>query len=183
MGENKETSGKIDEIEKSEDSGVDSEESNVEEKLIKSKSEKDIKKAIMNILQDAKKQENTRAVRNYGRTFEFQQTQLKPVIPNDRRPLKARKMDNMWNNQIASKSVNFNGLQTSKPTARVPWTMKANPNPVKKDSIIYDKEVEEFEKCRNKLTENRAVPSKNPVNKSKDTKNKESISNSLEVKV
>jgi len=147
------------ENEKSDDSGVDSEESNTEEKISKSKSEKDIKKAILNILNDAKKQENTRAVRNYGRTFEFQQTQLKPVIPNDRRPLKARKMDNMWNNQIASKSVNYNGIQTSKPTARVPWTMKSNSNPVKKDSIIYDKEVDEFEKCRSKLNESKNNPS------------------------
>jgi len=158
INDNVDKEEKTDEIEKSEDSGVDSEESNTDEKLSKSKSEKDIKKAIMNILNDAKKQENTRAVRNFGRTFEFQQTQLKPVIPNDRRPMKARKMDNMWNNQIASKSFNFNGMQTTKPTARVPWTMKSNANPVKKDSVIYDKEVEEFEKCRNKLNEIKTTP-------------------------
>ena len=77
--------------EKSDDSGVDTEESPVEEKqLSKSKSEKNIKNKILSILQDAKAQENTKNVRsNYGRNFEFQQTRLKPVIPNDRRPAKA----------------------------------------------------------------------------------------------
>ena len=76
--------------EKSDDSGVDTEESPVEEKqLSKSKSEKNIKNKILSILQDAKAQENTKNVRsNYGRNFEFQQTRLKPVIPNDRRPAK-----------------------------------------------------------------------------------------------
>ena len=77
--------------EKSDDSGVDTEESPVEEKqLSKSKSEKNIKNKILSILQDAKAQENTKNVRsNYGRNFEFTQTRLKPVIPNDRRPAKA----------------------------------------------------------------------------------------------
>ena len=77
--------------EKSEDSGVDTEEGPVEDKkLSKSPSEKNIKNKILSILQDAKALENTKNVRsNYGRNFEFQQTKLKPVLPNDRRPLKA----------------------------------------------------------------------------------------------
>ena len=59
--------------------------------LSKSKSEKDIKNKILNILNEAKAQEEdskkTR-VRNFGRNFEFQMPNLRPVIPNDRRPAK-----------------------------------------------------------------------------------------------
>merc|ERR1712002_771873 len=115
--------------EKSEDSGVDSEGSNVEEKIIKSKSEKDIKKALMNILNDAKAQEKTKNVRNYGRNFKFQQISLKPTIPNDRRTAKAKRMDSMWTQQIAAKTGNYNGIPVApKQTPKAPWTMKSSPN-------------------------------------------------------
>ena len=154
---------KTEQNDKSEDSGIETEEGSTENMLSKSKSEKNIKQKILNILNDAKALENTRNVRtNFGRNFEFQKPQLTPVIPNDRRPLKAKKMDSMWCNQIAPKNQSFNGLTTPKPTARVPWTMKANPTPVKKESILYNNEVEEFEKCRSALKENKGVV-KTPV--------------------
>merc|ERR1712098_659082 len=69
-------------------------------------------------------------------------------------------MGNMWNQQIAARQGSYNGLpSTPKPAARVPWTMKADPTPqVKKDSIIYDKDVDDFEKCRSVLKQSKDAP-------------------------
>ena len=68
------------------DSGVDVEDNNKENDLAKSKSEKDIKNKILNILNDVKAQEESKKkTRNFGRNFEFQMPNLKPVIPNDKR--------------------------------------------------------------------------------------------------
>lgn len=158
--DNSQEPSKYNDSDKSDDSGVDSEESHREEKISKSKSEKDIKKAIMGILNDVKAQESSRNVRNYGRTFEYQPPKLTTVIPNDRRPPKAKKMDAMWNKSIAAKQINYNGIPSPKPAAKVPWTMKGTASHVKKDSILYDKEVEEFEKCRTALKDNKTMPGK-----------------------
>jgi len=140
------SSEKSDDNEKSDDSGVDSEENNVEEKISKSKSEKDIKKALMNILNDAKAQEKTKNVRNYGRNFEFQQISLKPTIPNDRRTAKAKRMDSMWTQQIAAKTGNYNGIPVApKQTPKAPWTMKSSPSSNAKDQTKTNKETTKVE--------------------------------------
>jgi len=142
--------------EKSEDSGVDSEGSNVEEKISKSKSEKDIKKALMNILNDAKAQEKTKNVRNFGRTFEFQQVNLKPTIPNDRRPAKARRMDSLWTQQIAAKTGNYNGVPVApRQTPKSPWTMRSKTEAPKKEPTP-NKDIVEFEKCRTIIKQGKA---------------------------
>merc|ERR1712112_38643 len=64
-----------------------------------------IKQKILNILQDAKAMDQKRNIRNFGRTFEFQGVKeaLRPVLPNDKRPTKARKLDLMWNQVTAAK--------------------------------------------------------------------------------
>ena len=68
------------------DSGVDVEDNKKENDLAKSKSEKDIKHKILNILNDVKAQEESKKkTRNFGRNFEFQMPNLKPVIANDKR--------------------------------------------------------------------------------------------------
>merc|ERR1712115_180996 len=65
----------------------------------------EIKQKILNILQDAKAMDQKRNIRNFGRTFEFQGVKeaLRPVLPNDKRPTKARKLDLMWNQVTAAK--------------------------------------------------------------------------------
>merc|ERR1712112_186922 len=65
----------------------------------------EIKQKILNILQDAKAMDQKRNIRNFGRTFEFQGVKeaLRPVLPNDKRPTKARKWDLMWNQVTAAK--------------------------------------------------------------------------------
>merc|ERR1711930_33579 len=62
-----------------------------------------IKKKLRNILENCKTNEQSRPGRNFGRNFEFQNIELKPVLPNDKRTPKARRMDDMWMNSIASK--------------------------------------------------------------------------------
>ena len=64
---------------------------------------------ILNIIQDAKAMDQKRNIRNYGRNFEFQgmKEALKPVLPNDRRPTKAKRLDCMWTNVTAAKQVEF----------------------------------------------------------------------------
>merc|ERR1711892_701397 len=110
--------------------------------------EKNIKQSILKILENSKSIDQKRAVRNFGRTFEFQNVQLKPTLPNDRRPAKAKRMDNLWNQTLAKKQgVQINHLPTT-PKPRVPWTMKKNPQPEKK---VEDKEADEFDKCRDTL--------------------------------
>merc|ERR1712076_344445 len=67
--------------------------------------ENQIKQKILNIINDAKTMDKKRNIRNFGRTFEFQgvKEQQKPVLPNDRRPAKAKKLDCLWMNVTASK--------------------------------------------------------------------------------
>merc|ERR1711892_632213 len=62
--------------------------------------EKNIKQSILKIIENSKSIDQKRAVRNFGRTFEFQNVQLKPTLPNDRRPSKAKRMDNLWNQTL-----------------------------------------------------------------------------------
>merc|ERR1711892_1264238 len=110
--------------------------------------EKNIKQSILKIIENSKSIDQKRAVRNFGRTFEFQNVQLKPTLPNDRRPAKAKRMDNLWNQTLAKKQgVQINHLPTT-PKPKVPWTMKKNPQPEKK---VEDKEADEFDKCRDTL--------------------------------
>jgi hypothetical protein len=84
------------------DEGIDNS-PKVEEK--EAPKENQIKKKILNILQDAKAMDQKRNIRNYGRTFEFQgvKEQLRPVLPNDRRPQKAKRLDCMWSQVTAKK--------------------------------------------------------------------------------
>jgi hypothetical protein len=128
--------------------------------IAKSRSEKDIKNKILSILNEAKAKENDsrggRAVRNYGRTFEQAVQLTPPVLANDKRPEKARRMDSLWSQSVARRQgTNFNGVEVAaKPVAArgVPWSQRANNNAaVKKDSVIYNTEVEEFDKCRKNL--------------------------------
>jgi hypothetical protein len=124
--------------------------------IAKSRSEKDIKNKILSILNEAKAKENDgrggRTVRNYGRTFE---QAVQPVLASDRRPEKARRMDSLWCQSVARRQgTNFNGVEVAaKPVAArgVPWSQRANNAAVKKDSVIYNTEVEEFDKCRKNL--------------------------------
>jgi len=85
----------------------DEEEAKVEEE--EAPKENNIKSKILNIIQDAKAMDQKRNIRNYGRNFEFQgmKEALKPVLPNDRRPTKAKRLDSMWMNVTAAKQVEF----------------------------------------------------------------------------
>ena len=85
----------------------DEEEVKVEEE--EAPKENNIKSKILNIIQDAKAMDQKRNIRNYGRNFEFQgmKEALKPVLPNDRRPTKAKRLDSMWMNVTAAKQVKF----------------------------------------------------------------------------
>jgi len=140
--------------------GKEQETSTKEEKDPKEGNEKLIKKRILNIIENAKTIDQKRSVRNYGRTFEFQNMQLKPIVPNDKRPAKAKRMDNMWNQTLASKqswpehTVQIN-QGSSVPKPKVPWTMKKNPQPQKKTE---DKDVKEFDKCRDTLKNSNGKP-------------------------
>merc|ERR550534_2476832 len=138
--------------------------------------ETNIKNKILNIIQDAKAMDQKRNIRNYGRNFEFQGVKeaLKPVLPNDRRPMKAKRLDSMWMNVTAAKqryndppAPSLEELKSrqkkavptleelkNKPKANVPWTRKTNAQPVKKEILAEEKEVKEFESCRKTLKEN-----------------------------
>merc|ERR1712211_87414 len=138
--------------------------------------ETNIKNKILNIIQDAKAMDQKRNIRNYGRNFEFQGVKeaLKPVLPNDRRPMKAKRLDSMWMNVTAAKqryndppAPSLEELKSrqkkavptleelkNKPKANVPWTKKTNAQPVKKEILAEEKEVKEFESCRKTLKEN-----------------------------
>merc|ERR1712107_966018 len=138
--------------------------------------ETNIKNKILNIIQDAKAMDQKRNIRNYGRNFEFQGVKeaLKPVLPNYRRPMKAKRLDSMWMNVTAAKqryndppAPSLEELKSrqkkavptleelkNKPKANVPWTKKTNAQPVKKEILAEEKEVKEFESCRKTLKEN-----------------------------
>ena len=107
-----------------------------------------IKHKLRNILQNCKTNEETRPVRNFGRNFEFQNVQLKPVLPNDKRPAKARRMDDMWMNSISSKQKWPCNNELSAPKPKVPWTRNKNTQPQKKEE---NTDVKEFEKCHKNL--------------------------------
>jgi hypothetical protein len=136
------------------------------ESIAKSKSEKDLKSKILSILQEAKAKEvtNTAGRRNYyGRNFE--QPPPPPALVNDRRPEKARRMDSLWSQSVARRQGgNFNGVEVAaRPAAAArgtPWTAAkaANAAAVKKDSILYNNEVDEFEKCRKNLEAQKSQP-------------------------
>jgi len=150
----------------------DEEEAKVEE----APKENNIKNKILNIIQDAKAMDQKRNIRNYGRNFEFQGVKeaLKPVLPNDRRPTKAKRLDCMWTNVTAAKqryndppAPSLEELKSkqkkaaptleelkNKPKSSVPWTRKSNAQPVKKEILGEEKEVKEFESCRRTLKDN-----------------------------
>merc|ERR1719341_1564975 len=152
----------------------DEEEAKVEEE--EAPKENNIKSKILNIIQDAKAMDQKRNIRNYGRNFEFQGVKeaLKPVLPNDRRPTKAKRLDSMWMNVTAAKqryndppAPSLEELKSrqkktapsleelkNKPKSNVPWTRKGNAQPVKKEILAEEKEVKEFESCRKTLKDN-----------------------------
>merc|ERR1719315_1008491 len=173
------------EKEDDEDEGICKDSEKELESDTKKSNEKVIKQRIMNIIENAKTMDQKRTGRNFGRTFEFQNVQLKPIVPNDRRPAKAKRMDNMWTQTIAKKQgVQINHLPTT-PKPKVPWTMKKNAQPEKK---VEDKDVDEFEKCRDTLKNSTAnssqVISKNlkASQKMAGDANKEKIQDSLSEK-
>merc|ERR1719222_695423 len=157
----------------------DEEEAKVEEK--EAPKENNIKSKILNIIQDAKAMDQKRNIRNYGRNFEFQgmKEALKPVLPNDRRPTKAKRLDCMWMNVTAAKqryndppAPSLEELKSrqkkaaptleelkNKPKSNVPWTRKSNAQPVKKEILAEEKEVKEFESCRKTLKDNVKIES------------------------
>jgi len=91
------------------DEGLGKSDDNITAKIEEEEEEEppkqEIKQKILNILQDAKAMDQKRNIRNFGRTFEFQGVKeaLRPVLPNDKRPTKARKLDLMWNQVTAAK--------------------------------------------------------------------------------
>merc|ERR1712233_132421 len=158
----------------------DEEEAKVEEE--EAPKENNIKSKILNIIQDAKAMDQKRNIRNYGRNFEFQgmKEALKPVLPNDRRPTKAKRLDSMWMNVTAAKqryndppAPSLEELKSrqkkaapptleelkNKPKSNVPWTRKGNAQPVKKEIMAEEKEVKEFESCRKTLKDNVKIES------------------------
>merc|ERR1712233_34713 len=157
----------------------DEEEAKVEEE--EAPKENNIKSKILNIIQDAKAMDQKRNIRNYGRNFEFQgmKEALKPVLPNDRRPTKAKRLDSMWMNVTAAKqryndppAPSLEELKSrqkkaaptleelkNKPKSNVPWTRKGNAQPVKKEILAEEKEVKEFESCRKTLKDNVKIES------------------------
>merc|ERR1719315_477192 len=143
------------EKEDDEDEGICKDSEKELESDTKKSNEKVIKQRIMNIIENAKTVDQKRPIRNYGRTFEFQNVQLKPTVPNDRRPAKAKRMDNLWSQTIAKKQGIQINLEPPAPKPKVPWTMKKNPQPQKKDE---DKDVDEFEKCRDALKNSTGKP-------------------------
>ena len=78
----------------------------------------------------------------------FQNVQLKPALPNDKRPAKARRMDDMWMNSISSKQKWPCNNELSAPKPKVPWTRNKNTQPQKKEE---NTDVKEFEKCHKNL--------------------------------
>merc|ERR1712179_298480 len=140
------------------------------------------KQKILDILQDAKAMDQKRSIRNFGRTFEFQGVKeaLRPVLPNDKRPQKARKLDTMWMQLTTAKQVSspsavptLEELKARKNVAKispstleepksnqkstgssVPWTRKGNAQPVNKEVLAAQKEVDDFESCRKTLQDN-----------------------------
>jgi len=104
---------------------------------------------------------------------------LKPVLPNDRRPTKAKRLDCMWTNVTAAKqryndppAPSLEELKSrqkkaaptleelkNKPKSNVPWTRKGNAQPVKKEILAEEKEVKEFESCRKTLKDNVKIES------------------------
>jgi len=160
------------------DEGLGKSDDKEEEVKVKEEAPKEtnIKNKILNIIQDAKAMDQKRNIRNYGRNFEFQGVKeaLKPVLPNDRRPMKAKRLDSMWMNVTAAKqryndppAPSLEELKSrqkkavptleelkNKPKANVPWTKKTNAQPVKKEILAEEKEVKEFESCRKTLKEN-----------------------------
>merc|ERR1712106_332226 len=83
----------IEKVEEDEGIGKDSENKKTETEQETKKTEtystegkeKNIKQSILKIIENSKSIDQKRAVRNFGRTFEFQNVQLKPTLPNDRR--------------------------------------------------------------------------------------------------
>merc|ERR1712025_1006964 len=84
---------------------------------VKKEKEDVIKNRIMNIINDAKQMDQKRNTfrKNFGRNFEFQNIQLKPVVPNDRRPQKAKRMDDMWSQVTKTKETTMVNNMTPKP--------------------------------------------------------------------
>ena len=159
------------------------------ESIAKSKSEKDLKTKILSILQEAKaneainKNSHGGGRRNYGRNFE---QPVQAVLPGDKRPEKARRMDSMWSQSVARRQgSNFNGVEVAaKPVAArgVPWTAAraANAAAVKKESMLYNTEVEEFEQCRKNLETHKQQPTVKKADKVNNNNNNNSFKTTTE---
>merc|ERR1712066_547195 len=78
------------------DNKIDNKLADTSETKPKENNETVIKKKLRSILENCKTNEQSRPGRNFGRNFEFQNIELKPVLPNDKRTPKARRMDDMW---------------------------------------------------------------------------------------
>ena len=139
----------------------------------KESKESEIKQKLRNILDNCKTNDQQRPVRNFGRNFEFQGVQLKPVVPNDRRPAKARRMDDMWNKTLASKQKWPCNTEPAVPKPKVPWTMNKNTQPQKKEEDKVDKEVKEFDKCHKNLKTTEAKQNETVKNKQSELKERE----------
>ena len=140
-------------IGKSDDNIVQDEEEETKDEAPK---ENQIKQKILNIINDAKTMDKKRNIRNFGRTFEFQgvKEQLKPVLPNDRRPAKAKKLDCLWMNVTASKQVrnyrnklysNYHFQKYNEPQAPTLEELKA-----RKAAGVAKKSVPTLEELKNK---------------------------------
>merc|ERR1712032_141748 len=119
-----------------------------------------IKQKLRNILDNCKTNDQQRPVREFGRNFEFQGMPQSPVVPNDRRPVKAKKLDNMWMSTMAKKDKwSCNTLPPTSTKPKVPWTMNKNTQPKKKEEEKVEKEVKEFDECHKtiKAAETKAV--------------------------
>merc|ERR1712066_22566 len=132
------------------DNKIDNKLADTSETKPKENNETVIKKKLRNILENCKTNEQSRPGRNFGRNFEFQNIELKPVLPNDKRTPKARRMDDMWMNSIASKQKWPCNNQLAAPKPKVPWTMNKNTQPQKREEKT---EVKEFEKCHKNIKE------------------------------
>ena len=138
-----------------------------------------IKQKLRNILDNCKTNDQQRPGRNFGRNFEYQGIP-RPVVPNDRRPAKARKMDDMWMTTLASKQKWPCNNEITVPKPKVPWTMNKNPQPPQKKEEC--KEVKEYDQCQKTLKsgedEKKVTVAKKTVKEEVEPKKKEVTSKS-----
>ena len=153
------------------DEGICTESEATDRKEAKPESkEKVIKQKLLSIIEQAKVVDQKRPARNFGRNFEFQNIQLKPIVPNDRRPAKAKRMDDLWTQTLCAKQKFPVNNEPSVPRPKVPWTMKKNTQPEKKEE--GDKEMKKLEKSKNSLETTKPVIAKENQNFPKEVTEK-----------